>query len=310
MRRPLIVAALSLLILLPGCAGGVVTGGGDIRRELDALRAEVADLRDRNRAGGGAAMAPSGDIRLEIDNIRANLQSLTENVETASIGGSSLRQQLEYMSAQLDRLEKKANLEPLSRDVVAPAIPLAIPAPPQQETVPAAALPPESYPAEPYPAGPGAAPAGPPPGDVPVGDPTMGQPPVMAEPSSAQAGVVSSAYDAGKLLFDQKRYPEAIESLRVYIVNEPGGAQVAAAQFYIGESLYFQNKFEDAILEYQNVVSGFPKSPLVSTALLKQGLSFQALNDKASAKLLYQKVVRDFPKSYSAGIAKERLKTI
>jgi tol-pal system protein YbgF len=300
MRRQLIAAALSLLFSLSGCAGGMVAGGGEMRRELDALRAEVADLKDRSRAVGGGS--PPADMRLELDNIRSNLQNLTENIETASIGGGSLRQQLEYMSAQLDRLEKQANLKPLSRDVVAPAVPLAIPAPVQPEPLPAQSPPP----AEAYPAGPGAAPAGPPPGDIQPGPPVIGgQPQAPAQPSP-----VSSAYDAGKLLFDQKRYSEAIESLRAYMVNEPGGAQVAAAQFYIGESLYFQNKFEDAILEYQNVVSGFPKSPLVSTALLKQGLSFQALNDKASAKLLYQKVVRDFPKSYSAGIARERLKTI
>lgn len=294
MRRALIVSAISLLMWLPACAGGVVTGGGDIRRELDALRAEVADLRDRTRAGGGGGVGASSDIRLEIDNLRSSLQMLTENVDTASIGGVSLRQQLEYMSAQLDRLEKQAKLAPLSRDVVAPAIPVAVPQPAQQMG---------EVPPPVMDGGPGASPGGPPPGDIEAAAPIMGQPP-------AETGPVSSAYDIGKSLFDQKRYTEAIDKLRTYITNEPSGAQVAAAQFYIGESLYFQNKFEDAILEYQNVVSGFPKSPLVSTALLKQGLSFQALDDKASAKLLYQKVVRDFPKSYSAGIARERLKTI
>jgi tol-pal system protein YbgF len=300
MRRALLSAALTLLLLLPACAGGVVTGGGSIRRELDALKMEVADLRDRSRAGGGAVSAPSSDIRLELDNIRTNLQRLTENVETASIGGVSLRQQLEYMSAQIDRLEKRANLPPLSRDVVAPVVPVVMPTPSQAAPPPPGAgpLPPGAGPIQPDP--------------QVYGDPVYGGAPVASDPGApvVAPSTTGSAYDAGKNLFDQKRYPEAITQLQSYIANEPGGSQVAAAQFYIGESLYFQNKFEDAILEYQNVVSGFPKNPLVSTALLKQGLSFQALNDKASAKLLYQKVVRDFPKSYSAGIARERLKTL
>jgi tol-pal system protein YbgF len=136
---------------------------------------------------------------------------------------------------------------------------------------------------------------------------TDGVPVVMPSgPASAQR----SAYDEGKEFFDQKNYPAAVERFKSYMAAEPNGSQVAPAQFYIGESLYFQNQFDEAILAYQDLISGYPKNALVSTALLKQGLSFQAIGDKASAKLIYQKVVREYPKSYSAGIARERLKTI
>ncbi|MDR1656885.1 MAG: tol-pal system protein YbgF [Deltaproteobacteria bacterium] len=294
-KKILIWSALLMMILITGCANGVVTGGSSLRREIDALKMEVADLRDMSRvsAGTGSVGGGSSDLRLEIDNIRTNLQRVTENIETASIGGVSLRQQLEYMSARLDRLEKKVSLPPLSRDVVGPITPPVVLTEPTS-TVPATSV------------------------TVAPGSQTElpGPPAGTEHPEDIAAGSVPavpaarSVYDQGKDLFDQKKYPEAIELFRQYIAAEPTGAQVAGAQFYIGESLYFQNKFEDAILEYQTVVSGFPKSQLVSTALLKQGLSFQALDDKASAKLLYQKVVRDYPKSYSAGIARERLKTI
>ncbi|MDR2443307.1 MAG: tol-pal system protein YbgF [Deltaproteobacteria bacterium] len=319
MPRSLFLIAITLLFLLPGCGNGVVAGGGNIRRELDALKMEVADLKDRSRASVGTGVPGSpgsagsygSDLRLEVDNLRTNLQRLTENVETASIGGTSLRQQLEYMSAQLDRLEKKAGLPPLSRDVVATSPPVVLTTPGVGSQLPGMVTP----------GAPGATTGAPVvPGDPNLpGPPPNYSPPVAAYPGTTNAPtvgaptppvVVKTTYDLGKDLFDQKRYPEAIERFKEYIATEPTGANVAGAQFYIGESLYFQNKFEDAILEYQTVVSGFPKSPLVSTALLKQGLSFQAINDKASAKLLYQKVVRDYPKSYSAGIARERLKTI
>jgi tol-pal system protein YbgF len=278
------------LFLLPACSSSAVGGGGSIRRELDALKMEVADLRDRARLGGGAVGAASGTGQLEIENLKTAVQRLNENVETASVGGMSIRQQMEYISARLDRLEKRANLPPLSREVVAPA---AIPV----------MVPPDAQPAYPPapPAATGAAPQAP-----PVAEEGPDGAPVAVPPPAAQR----SAYDEGKELFDQKNYPAAIERFRAYLAAEPGGGQVPGAQFYIGESNYFQNKFEEAILEYQTLVSGYPKNPLVSTALLKQGLSFQALGDKASAKLIYQKVVREYPKSYSAGIARERLKTI
>ncbi|MDR1487035.1 MAG: tol-pal system protein YbgF [Deltaproteobacteria bacterium] len=298
-KKQLIIMSLALtLLMLSGCNGGVITGGGGIRRELDALKMEVADLRDRSRLSGAPAASGGGgsDLRIEVDNIRTQLQRLTENVETASIGGNlSLRQQLEYISARLDRLEKKANLPPLSADVVAAPVPVMLP--PAQS-------PPVVGDTEALP--------GTDPGTIPTQPAVDGQQPVLqpGAPLAASPPIVASAYDEGKALFDQKNYPAAIERFKAYLAAEPSGNQVPAAQFYIGESLYFQNQFETAILEYQTLVSGYPKNPLVSTALLKQGLAFQALGDTASAKLLYQKVVRDYPKSYSAGIARERLKTI
>jgi tol-pal system protein YbgF len=278
---------LGLVFLLSGCGGGTLVGGSsNLQREVDVLKMEVADIRDRSRLsdlGGGGGQVAS-DLRVDVDNLRLSLQRLTENVETASLGGLTLRQQLEYLSARLDRLEKTAKLPPLSRDVVADSAPLGPPVMPQSTAAPA--LPPTAQSTAP---------------------PLEGTPVLGAD---APPPPSLSAYDEGKALFDQKKYQEAIAKLREYLTSEPGGRQAGAAQFYIGECLYNQNQYEDAILEYQNLVTGFPKNTLVSAALLKQGLSFQALGDKSSAKLFYQKVVKDYPKSYSAGVARERLKTI
>ncbi|MDR1051508.1 MAG: tol-pal system protein YbgF [Deltaproteobacteria bacterium] len=296
------LAILALLLALPACSGSAIGGGGSMQRELDALKMEVADLRDRARLGG----APGGTQNMELDNLRTSVQRLTENVETATVGGLTLRQQLEYVSARLDRLEKRANLPPLSTDIVGPT-PVLMPSVVQAYPGPEAGL---------EPGAPGALPPGAvPPEAVPPGTPVVpaapGQDPGTVAAATPAAPVAArTAYDEGKDLFDQKNYPAAVERFRAYQAESPQGTQAAAAQFYVGESFYFQNQFEEAILEYQTLISGFPKNNLVSTALLKQGLSFQALGDKASAKLIYQKVVREYSKSYSAGIARERLKTI
>ncbi|MDR1870710.1 MAG: tol-pal system protein YbgF [Deltaproteobacteria bacterium] len=276
---------LGLVFFASGCGGGALVGGtSNLQKEVDVLKMEVADLRDRSRLTdvGGAGPAAS-DVRVDLDNVRLAVQRLTENVETASLGGLSLRQQLEYLSARLDRLEKLAKLQPLSPDVVGGSGPI----------------------------GPPIVAPGPVPPTVPPNSPTPVEPPEnVPYVPDAPPPPSRSAYDEGKSLFDQKKYPEATAKLKEYLANEPSGRQAGAAQFYVGECLYNQNQYEDAILEYQNLVTGFPKHQLVSAALLKQGLSFQALGDKASAKLFYQKVVREYPKSYSAGVARERLKTI
>ncbi|MDR2422717.1 MAG: hypothetical protein LBE01_04995, partial [Deltaproteobacteria bacterium] len=137
---------LGLILAASGCAGGTLVGGsGNLQREVDVLKMEVADLRDRSRLsdmGGGTAGA--SDLRVDVDNLRLALQRLTENVETASLGGLTLRQQLEYMSARLDRLEKVAKLSPLSPEVVASLVPPLTAPPIVAPGAPAPTLPPNA----------------------------------------------------------------------------------------------------------------------------------------------------------------------
>lgn len=273
------------LVLLAGCAAGGQSSS--VQREVDTLKMEVADLKDGGRLSdmrGGA----SGDTMVEVGRLRTDVQRLTESVETAAMGGMTLRQQLEYIGARLDRLEKRANLKPLDPQVVAAVEPL-----PVITGGTPGSVPPPPPPLLGDPSG-----ATPPPADVT----TTGAPPL---PPAA-----SGPYENGKAMFEQKNYREAASQFQAYLAAEPQGGNASAAQFYVGESLYAQQQYADAILEYQKVVTGFPKSSQVPTSLLKQGLSFQSMGDRDSAKLLYQKVVRDYPKSYAAGVAGERLKTL
>jgi tol-pal system protein YbgF len=304
------------LALLSACSGGGISvTRSNLEQEVALLRQEVADIKDRGGAPGGGA----SDLRLQIDNMRSNIQRLTESIETASLGGMSISQQLQYLSARLDRLEKRAGLPALSREVVGPdpslgSVPV-VTAPAIAPTLPPTAGPPPALPPTGPPMAVPSAPAGPAIAAPAPGTIQTGPPPVMPEsggdaPAPAPAPVQPGTYDQAKALFDQKDYPQAMALFKDYLAAEPGGSQAPAAQYYIGECLYFQNQFEDAILEYQVLVSGYPKNNLVSAALLKQGLAFQATGDVNSARILYQKVVREYSKSYSAGVARERLKTI
>lgn len=282
------LAALGVLpmLLFVGCASGVGSSSS-VRREVDTLKMEVADIQDSRRSVSPASSA-SGDVRVELGALRTDVQRLTESVETASMGGMTLRQQLEYIGARLDRLEKRANLKPLDTKVVAAVEPI------------------------PVITG-GAVPGSVPPPPVAVNDPGMDPPPVdpaLAGTPPLETPAVSGPYENGKTLFEQKNYSQAMAQFQAYLSAEPKGANASAAQFYVGEALYAQQQYADAILEYQKVITAFPKSSQVPTSLLKQGLSFQSMGDRDSAKLLYQKVVRDYPKSYAAGVAGERLKTL
>jgi tol-pal system protein YbgF len=263
---PIAACAALSLALVSGCTA--TAGSSSLQRDVEALKVEVADLKDDSRLadmrGGSADPA-------ELSRLRGQVQQLSANVDSGDMSGLSMKQQLDAISARLERLERQAGLQP-------PA-PVMTPAPAASN----------SY------GGPSSTYRGP---DEPA--------PVAAAAPAAPANL----YEEGKALFDRKQYREAAVRFKSYLVSEPKGAEAAAAQFYIGESLYNQKQYEEAILEYQNVMNDYPKSAQIPTSLLKQGLSFQAIGQGDSAKLLFQKIVRDHSKSYAAGIAKERLKTL
>ena len=269
-------AALSLM-MTSGCT--TTTGSSNLQRDVDALKIEVADLKDNSRLadmrGGGATTADAA----EISRLRTQVQRLSENVDsTGGMSGLSLRQQLDSISARLDRLEARSGLQPMGSTAGSSG------------TSPAGT---STAAANGY-GGPSSSYRG----------PNESSPAVEPQPAAA------NPYEDGKSLFDKRQYRAAISQFESYLAADPKGGNAAAAQFYIGESLYAQKQYEEAILEYQKVVQNFPKSNHIPTSLLKQGLSFQSIGEKDSAKLLYQKVIRDYPKSYAAGVAKERMKTL
>lgn len=263
-------AALSL-IMISGCT--TTSGSSSLQREVDALKMEVADLKDNSRLADMRGTGTTTSDAAEISRLRTQVQRLSENVDsTGGMSGLSLRQQLDSISTRLDRLETRSGLKPMDT-------------PAATGTSAAAAT---AY----------------------GGSSSSYRGPNETSPAAEpQVLAAASPYEDGKSLFDKKQYREAISQFKSYLDTDPKGGNAAAAQFYIGESLYAQKQYEEAILEYQKVVQNFPKSNQIPTSLLKQGLSFQSIGDKDSAKLLYQKVIRDYPKSYAAGVAKERMKT-
>ena len=254
---------------------------------------EVSDLNEQNRL---AEMRGSASPQAELQRLRAEVQRLSAEINSSSPSTSvSLRQELAQVSQQLDNLENQIRTQN---------------APSQSAAYSGASVSPSPYA--------GATTTGTPsearyaPTSI-VTVPAQGYEPLasaqaQSQPQQSQAPM--GLYAAGKALFDQNQYRQAISRFKSYLSEEPKGGDAAAAQFYIGESYYELKQYEDAILEYQKVVRGFPKSTHIAYSLLKQGISFQALGDSDSAKLLYQKVASEHPKSFAAGMAKERLKSI
>lgn len=277
-----------LILLLAGLLGCGCVSDDDFKRQnlrLNNLRQEVYDLKQQSKLRDmelerrlQQARQSVPGMRLELDRMRSELQRLINTVEISERRGTlpegetlTLKEHLNFIKARLDRLEATLKLPPLS-----------LPAHGEAETVAA--------PAE---------------GGT--------EPTIVVKPGEAarpEAKPDEAEYEVAEALYKQQVYKAAVAKFKDFIKQFPRSRFAPSAQFYVGECQYEQKNFEEAILEYQKVIKRYPKSAKVSNALLKQAFSFLKIGDKTSAKLLLQKVVRDHPKSYSARVAKKKLRRL
>jgi tol-pal system protein YbgF len=119
--------------------------------------------------------------------------------------------------------------------------------------------------------------------------------------SDPSAGFVNDAsvraFQQGKLLFDQEKFPEAILAFSAFLETNPNHALASSAQYYIGESYYGQGDYAVADEEFQKLTRRFPHSPRVSYALVRLSQSTAALGKMDESKRYRTQVEGLFPKS-------------
>ncbi|MBU2547506.1 MAG: tol-pal system protein YbgF [Proteobacteria bacterium] len=289
-----------VVTLVPALVAGCVSDESFQRQtvQLTNLQGEVRELKDQTKLRDmelerqlNQSRSGMPDLMQEIGRLRSETQRLTNLVEVTEQRGSgealTLKQQLEYMLARLDRLESTLKLPPLP-----PPAAVTSPSPGTESGQPegaAAESPPSETPAE----------------------PRIEVKPDASSPAAPTADQLKSEFDAAEALYKQQVWPAALDKFRAFIKTYPSAAQASAAQFYIGECLYQQKKYEEAIIEYNVVIEKYPDNDKrVSISLLKQAYSFLNIGDTVSAKVLLKKVIRDYPDSYSAKLARNKLPRI
>ena len=71
----------------------------------------------------------------------------------------------------------------------------------------------------------------------------------------------TSSYRKGMILFDAKKFPEAVLAFSEFLEQFPDHVLAGSAQFRIGESYYQQRELKLALAEYQRVMTSFDRSP-------------------------------------------------
>lgn len=159
-----------------------------------------------------------------------------------------------------------------------------------------------------------AAAAGAPRVDAPSGNVTIGGASVPAE--------ARPHYELSKRLYDERRYPEAVESFDLFLQRHAKTTPdlVDNAAFWKAEAYFAQasaqsdtklkeKALKQAILAYQRVVED-PRSEKGDGALYKSGMAFEQLGFTDEAVVFYDELVAKHPKSPLIGDAKKRLKAL
>lgn len=105
------------------------------------------------------------------------------------------------------------------------------------------------------------------------------------------------AFQQGKVLFDQEKFPEAILAFSAFLERNEKHALAGAAQYWIGESYFQQGDFSVASLEFHKLLVKYPFSSRVSYALVRLSTSQEKLGKMDEARKYRLQAEGLFPRS-------------
>ncbi|MBS1961028.1 MAG: tetratricopeptide repeat protein [Bdellovibrionales bacterium] len=113
------------------------------------------------------------------------------------------------------------------------------------------------------------------------------------------------AYQQGKMLFDQEKYPESILAFSAFLETNPNHPLAGSAQYVIGEAYYRQGDYAVADQEFQKLAVRYPHSPRMSYALVRLSQSATALGKVEEGRKYRTEAEGLFPKSPALKLFRE-----
>ncbi|HDP67188.1 MAG TPA: tetratricopeptide repeat protein [Candidatus Marinimicrobia bacterium] len=112
--------------------------------------------------------------------------------------------------------------------------------------------------------------------------------------SQAATSIQQKLYDKAMMLFNQKRYNEAIDIFEEILVIDPSHSLVDNAHFWIGEAYYYQGRYSEALNEYHKVF-GAGNANKEAAAQMRLGYCYFRLNKLDQAVIEFRKVIENYP---------------
>ena len=107
-------------------------------------------------------------------------------------------------------------------------------------------------------------------------------------------------YREAKILYDSKRYADAVVEFSSFTKNYPDHALAAGAQYYVGMSYFKQKEYKLAEEELSRELVGFPHSQFTPDSLLALSEVSQSLNKPTRVLYYREKLLSTFPHSPQA----------
>lgn len=102
-------------------------------------------------------------------------------------------------------------------------------------------------------------------------------------------------YYRGVRLFQEKRYSEAVHSLKQFLQQNPEHVYADRAQFWVGESYLQLGNCPLALASTEAFESLYPFSFRLPEVLYQRGKCLKGSGDTAGATHVWERLIRDFP---------------
>ena len=127
---------------------------------------------------------------------------------------------------------------------------------------------------------------------------------ITAAASDPEAGFVNdaavSAYRQGKILFQSRKYPEAVLAFSSFLEKYADHTLAGSAQYYVGESYLKQKEYQLAVQEFQRVLTSYDRSSVVPDTLKEMANAEEMLKKLDDAAGHRQLLMSLYPQSPAA----------
>lgn len=134
--------------------------------------------------------------------------------------------------------------------------------------------------------------------------------PVFDTDNTEDSAETTNAYREAFLLLKQRDYEEAITSFSGFLETYPTSKYSANAQYWMAEANYVTKRYAEALQQFQTVIEQYPTSSKVPDARLKIGYTFYELEKWEEARVTLTRLRAQFPNSTVAGLAQQRLERL
>ena len=270
------IAAIGLSILF-SAQPVAAQDSGNLARQVDRLRRELADLQRYVYKGGQppAATATDGDqavqpevagrMQVQITQMQEQMRDLTGRLE-------EVQHRIMVLEDRLNRMSEDLEVRLLAiEDALAQ--------------------------------GGGAAPAGVPSGgDAPAQDDggnsaAAPQSVARAGPVELPEGTAREQYDFAYNLLKNHQWSEGRSALQAFVEKHPDDELADNAAYWIGETYYINKQYKDAAKAFLEGYRKYPKADKAPDNLLKLAKSLAALDQIDNACTTYGKLLEDYPNS-------------